>query len=120
MAAAPAPEHLPGSFFRCALGNAYMIDCRACGDSTLVRVLDLGEVPVAKHFPLATDPVRADEASHPLAMDLCQACGLAQLADDNTVADEPRGLEPQALKDQAEAAIDQVAAAGWLRGNTVL
>jgi hypothetical protein len=82
--------------------------------------LDLGEVPAAKHFPLATDPVRADEASHPLAMDLCQACGLAQLADDDTVADEPRAMEPQALQDQAEAAIDQVAAAGWLRGNTVL
>ena len=30
------------------------------------------------------------------------ACGLAQLADDDTVADEPRGVEPQALKDQAE------------------
>jgi hypothetical protein len=37
-----------------------------------------------------------------------------------TVADEPRGVEPQALKDQAEAAIQRVAAAGWLRGNTVL
>ena len=48
------------------------------------------------------------------------ACGLAQLADDDTVTDEPRGVEPQALKDQAEAAIDQVAAAGWLRGDTVL
>ena len=45
---------------------------------------------------------------------------LAQLADDDTVADEPRGVEPQALKDQAEAAIERVAAAGWLRGDTVL
>ena len=53
-------------------------------------------------------------------MDVCRACGLAQLADDDTVADEPRGVEPQALKDQAEAAIEQVAAAGWLRGDTVL
>ena len=34
-------------------------------------------------------------------MELCAACGLAQLADDDTVADEPRGVEPQALRDQA-------------------
>jgi len=84
------------------------------------RVLDLGRVPAADFFPLAADPVRADEASHALAMDLCHACGLAQLADDDTITDEPRGVEPQALKDQAEAAIEQVAAEGWLRGDTVL
>ena len=36
------------------------------------------------------------------------------------VIDEPRGVEPQALTDQAEAAIGQVAAGGWLRGNTVI
>ena len=84
----------------------------------LARVLDLGEVPAAKHFPLGTDPVSADEM-HPLAMDLCKRCGLVQLADDDTVTDEPRGLEPQALVDQAEDAIARVAAAGWLRGNTV-
>jgi hypothetical protein len=53
-------------------------------------------------------------------MEVCHACALAQLADDDTVAEEPRGVEPQAVKDQAEAAIKQVAAAGWLRGNTVL
>jgi Putative zinc binding domain len=97
-----------------------MSECRGCGKSALRRVLDLGEVPAADYFPLATDPVRADEASHPLAMDLCHVCGLAQLADDDTIADEPRGVEPQALKDQAEAAVDRVAAAGWLRGKTVV
>jgi hypothetical protein len=53
-------------------------------------------------------------------MDLCGDCGLAQLADDDTVADETRGVEPQALKDQAEVAIKHVEASGWLRGNTVL
>jgi len=97
-----------------------MTACRGCGESDLNRVLDLGKVPAADHFPLATEPVRADETSHGLAMDVCHACGLAQLADDDTIADEPRGVEPQALKDQAEAAIQRVAAAGWLRGNTVL
>src|SRR6476661_8771311 len=97
-----------------------MIGCRGCGKAALSRVLDLGKVPAADFFPLATVPVRADEASHALAMDVCCVCGLAQLADDDTVTDEPRGVEPQALKDQAEAAIDQVAAAGWLRGKTVV
>ena len=97
-----------------------MSECRGCGKTALSRVLDLGEVPAADYFPLATDPVRADEASHSLAMDLCDACGLAQLADDDTVSDEPRGIEPQALKDQATTAVEQVAAAGWLRGDTVL
>jgi C-methyltransferase C-terminal domain/Putative zinc binding domain/Methyltransferase domain len=97
-----------------------MKGCRGCGETALTRVLDLGRVPAADYFPLATDPVRADETSHALAMDVCRACGLAQLADDDTVTDEPRGVEPQALKDQAEAAINQVAAAGWLRGDTVI
>jgi hypothetical protein len=96
-----------------------MTACRGCGKSNLSRVLDLGKVPAADHFPLATGSVRAEEASHALAMDLCDDCGLAQLADDDTVADEPRGVEPQALKDQAAAAIERVEADGLLRGNTV-
>jgi glutamate-1-semialdehyde 2,1-aminomutase len=83
------------------------------------RVLDLGSVPAADHFPLATTPVQAVETSHPLAMDLCPECGLAQLADDDTVTAEPRGVEPQALRDQARDAVARVAAAGWLTGETV-
>ncbi len=98
-----------------------MIACRGCGKTDLSRVVDLGKVPAADHFPLANDPVRAEEeASHPLAMDLCGVCGLAQLADDDTVADEPRGVEPEALKDQAKSAVKQVEADGFLRGHTVL
>ena len=89
-----------------------MTACRGCGKAEVTRVVDLGKVPAADHFPLAADPVRAEEASHALAMDVCCVCGLAQLADDDTVADEPRGVEPQALKDQAEDAIGQVAAVG--------
>ena len=97
-----------------------MTACRGCGKAEVTRVLDLGKVPAADYFPFAADPVRAEEASHALAMDVCCVCGLAQLADDDTVADEPRGVEPQALKDQAEEAIQRVAESGWLRGNTVL
>jgi hypothetical protein len=97
-----------------------MTECRACGKTQLSRVLDLGKVPPADYFPLVTDPLRADEASHALAMDVCGACGLAQLADDDTVADEPRGVEPAALKDQAITAVEQVEANGLLRGDTVM
>jgi hypothetical protein len=78
--------------------------------------LDLGDVP----FPLATDPLLTEEVCRPLAMVLCRDCGLAQLDGDDTVVDEPRGVEPQALMDQAEDAINRVAVAGWLRGSTVI
>jgi glutamate-1-semialdehyde 2,1-aminomutase len=93
--------------------------CRACGHLGLKRVLDLGAVPAADHFPPAGEPVAADECAHPLAMDLCPACGLAQLAEDDTVTDEPRGVEPQALRDQAADAVGLVEAAGLLPGGTV-
>lgn len=93
--------------------------CRGCGDSELRRVLDLGRVPAADHFPPAAAPVQPGESAHPLAMDLCATCGLVQLADDDTLAEEPRGVEPQALLDQAADAVRRVADAGWLRGRTI-
>lgn len=96
-----------------------MSSCRACRGRQLERVLDLGAVPAADYFPLAGAPVTEGEAAHPLAMDLCMTCSLAQLAEDDTVTDEPRGVEPQALRDQAAQAVADVAAAGWLRGTTV-
>jgi hypothetical protein len=96
-----------------------MSECRGCANANLHRVLDLGKVPAADHFPLATEPIRPDEAAHPLAMDLCAVCGLAQLAEDDTVTDEPRGVEPQALRDQAATAVARVAEAGYLQGRTV-
>jgi glutamate-1-semialdehyde 2,1-aminomutase len=93
--------------------------CRACGQHALSRVLDLGTVPAADHFPAAELPVQSAESSHPLAMDLCGDCGLAQLADDDTVTSEPRGVEPEALQKQARDAVARVAASGWLTGETV-
>jgi hypothetical protein len=96
-----------------------MNECRGCGESALIRVLDFGKVPAPDHFPLVTDPGHATEARHGLAIEHCHACGLAQLADDDTGIEESLGVEPQALRDQAEVAVKQVAAAGWLNGNTV-
>ncbi|WP_072812205.1 methyltransferase domain-containing protein [Rhodococcus zopfii] len=93
--------------------------CRGCGMPNLQRVLDLGQVPAADDFPRMTDPVRDDEISHFLAMDMCTECGLAQLADDDTTLAEPRGIEPQALEEQAAEAVRRVRESGRLRGATV-
>ncbi len=97
-----------------------MIECRGCGKPDLNRVLDLGKVPAADFFPPASMPVSPDECCHALSMDVCTCCGLAQLGEDDTVADEPRGVEPQALRDQAQEAVRRVEAEDWLRGDTVL
>ncbi|WP_024804664.1 transferase [Nocardia sp. BMG51109] len=91
--------------------------CRSCRGAELTRVLDLGKTPAADHFPSISVPVSADPR-HALAMDLCRRCGLAQLAEDDTRVAEPSGIEPQALRDQAAAAVDLVGGAGWLRGRT--
>lgn len=93
--------------------------CRACGSLRLETVLDVGAVAAADRFPPADTPVSEDETGHPLSMALCRTCGLAQLVDDDTIADEPRGVEPQALRDQAAAAVADVADAGFLVGSTV-
>jgi hypothetical protein len=95
-----------------------MRTCRGCGSNQLRRVLDLGKVPAADHFPLASEPVSSAESSHLLAMELCACCSLVQLGDDDTVPDEPRGVEPEALREQAVDAIQRVADAGLLRGTT--
>lgn len=86
--------------------------CRACRSETGDVVLDLGDQPACDYFPpyddLGPDPL------YPLQMWLCAGCGLAQLLDDPTVPEEPRGTEPAALVAQAVDAVSQVAAAGLL------
>ncbi|WP_194818890.1 methyltransferase domain-containing protein [Nocardia sp. XZ_19_385] len=94
-----------------------MIACRGCRGDALHPILDLGKVPAADHFPPTDAPIDASETAHPLRMDFCVECGLAQLAEDDTRAEEPRGVEPQALRDQAADAVERVA--GLLRGRTV-
>ncbi|MEG3614420.1 methyltransferase domain-containing protein [Isoptericola haloaureus] len=84
--------------------------CRWCAGADGTVVLDLGEQPAADVFPLAGDP--AADLSYPLRMVLCSACGLAQLEDDPTEADEPRGVEPAALVDQSEQAAADLVEAG--------
>lgn len=94
-----------------------MITCRYCGGSTLARVLDLGLVPAADHFPEMAGDAEGD-AVYPLAMLLCADCALAQLEADDTATEEPKAVEPQSLRDQAADAVARVAAAGWLAGES--
>ncbi len=90
--------------------------CRFCRGNSGSLVLDLGDQPACDDFPLVDAP--GPEAAYPLQMWLCAECGLAQLVDDPTEAEEPRGVEPAALVDQSVDAVERVAAAGWLRPGT--
>jgi hypothetical protein len=92
--------------------------CCACGSDATEIVLDLGSVPVADTFPpVGSDP--ALDPRHPLAMALCRACGLAQIAHDDTEPEQPLGVEPRALVEQAGRAVAVAADRGWLPGRTV-
>jgi hypothetical protein len=74
--------------------------------------LDLGQQPACDHFP-AEDSAAPDPV-YPLAMWICSECGLAQLAEDATLPEEPKGIEPRALIMQAEDAVSRVETAGFL------
>jgi hypothetical protein len=75
-------------------------------------VLDLGDQPACDYFPGRDDP--EPDPVYPLRMWLCAACGLAQLVEDPTMPEEPRGTEPAALVAQATDAVGRIAAAGLL------
>ncbi|HEY2812816.1 MAG TPA: class I SAM-dependent methyltransferase [Acidimicrobiales bacterium] len=52
--------------------------CRGCGGHDLVRVLDLGETPLANAL-LTNDALDAPEARFPLDLAICPACSLVQI-----------------------------------------
>lgn len=92
--------------------------CRACRSRSGDVVLDLGLQPACDYFPRQGD--RGPDPEYPLRMWLCARCGLAQLIEDPTVPEEPRGAEPAALVAQAAAAVRLVSRAGLLpAGHTV-
>ena len=86
--------------------------CRACRGHDGQIVLDLGNQPACDYFPTYDDP--GPDPVYPLQMWLCSQCGLAQLLEDPTVPEEPKGAEPAALVAQAADAVGRVAAAGLL------
>lgn len=87
-------------------------ECRACRCRAGDVVLDLGHQPACDYFPSHDDP--GPDPVYPLQLWLCSQCGLAQLRDDPTVPEEPRGVEPAALVAQAASAVALVATAGLL------
>lgn len=89
-----------------------LVVCRFCGSTDGEVVLDMGTQPACDHFPPADDPT--PDPVFPVRLWLCGSCGLAQLAEDPTVPEEPRAVEPQALLDQAAHAVELVAEAGLL------
>jgi hypothetical protein len=68
--------------------------------------------PACDYFPPYDDP--GPDPVYPLVMWLCSRCGLAQLLNDPTVPEEPKGAEPVALVEQAAEAVCRVGAAGLL------
>jgi hypothetical protein len=86
--------------------------CRACRSAAGYVVLDLGSQPACDYFPSSDDP--GPDPVYPLQMWLCSDCGLAQLLDDPTVPEEPRGTEPAALVAQAADAVNRATAGGLL------
>jgi hypothetical protein len=86
-----------------------VVTCRACDGARGEIVLDLGAMPAADAFPLLAEP--GPDPVFPLRMWQCARCGLAQLAEDPTTPDEPRGVEPTALLTQARDAVRRVS---WL------
>jgi hypothetical protein len=90
--------------------------CRSCWGRSGHVVLDLGYQPACDHFPETHDP--GPDPDYPLEMWLCSSCGLAQLVGEPTIADEPRGAEPDALVAQAVDAVERLATTGWLSGRS--
>jgi hypothetical protein len=88
------------------------LTCRSCRSEVGDIVLDLGEQPACEYFPALDDP--EPDAVFPLRLWLCAACGLAQLADDAELPDQPEGVEPAALAQQRRDAVATAHAAGLL------
>ncbi len=87
--------------------------CRWCGSHIGVRVLDAGLQPPSDLHPKPSDP--EPDPEFPLVMVMCLDCRLIQLESDATTPEEPRGLEPRALVEQAEAAVDHAEARGYVQ-----
>jgi hypothetical protein len=89
-----------------------VVRCRSCRGEDGELVLDLGLQPACEYFPPLRDA--GPDPVFPLRLWLCASCGLAQLADDAQLPDEPEGLEPAALTEQRRDAVLAAHAAGLL------
>ena len=87
--------------------------CRWCDSHHGVRVLDAGFQTPSDLHPHPSDPEPDPEYS--LVMVMCLDCRLVQLESDPTTPEEARGLEPRALVEQAESAVNDAAAREYVR-----
>ncbi len=55
-------------------------NCRICGSKDLVKILDLGETPLANGF-LTEKELKKEEEKFPLVVYFCKGCSLVQLLD---------------------------------------
>ncbi|SKC37542.1 class I SAM-dependent methyltransferase [Krasilnikoviella flava] len=90
--------------------------CRWCRSDRGTVVLDLGAQPASDLFPEPEAP--APDPVHPLRMVMCDRCRLAQLEEDPTGPEVPRGVEPAALVAQARAGVADLVAGGLLGPGT--
>lgn len=58
----------------------HKINCRICDSSDLIKILDLGEMPLANAF-LRKEDLNKPEQKFPLIVYFCKNCGLLQLLD---------------------------------------
>lgn len=82
--------------------------CALCGasDGAADLALDLGLQPSMRHYPSPSDPL--PDPTHPLALWVCPACGLAQLVADDTDEPEVAVPQPAAVADQARQAVEDL------------
>ncbi|PJJ56852.1 putative zinc binding protein [Mumia flava] len=85
---------------------------RWSGEPGGVVVLDLGSQPASDLFPAPDDPLPDPE--YPLRMVMSTTSGLLQLEDDPTEPEEPLGVEPRALVEQAEKCVADLTEAGFV------
>ncbi|MFP5019189.1 class I SAM-dependent methyltransferase [Pseudonocardia phyllosphaerae] len=87
--------------------------CRSCASTDGVTVLDLGEQAPWDRMPLQGTPL--PDATFPLRMWLCAACGLAQLEVDADVEEELVAVELRAMAEQNDSSVARLAADGIVR-----
>jgi len=75
-------------------------------------VLDLGTQPASDLFPAPDDP--GPDPEYPLRMVISSVSNLIQLEFDETTPEEPIGVEPAALVQQAELCVADLEKAGFL------
>lgn len=71
------PYKLVDDSMRESLLQTYKLKCRSCGNTSLDRVISLGESPLANN--LSSSPTEKDE-KYPLEMNYCQKCKNCQLS----------------------------------------